>query len=239
MTIGYSSSYFDRFEARPSAAPPPPESVVAGLDEDAVVDGYDAALVLTSDEVAVLLAAEQALRGEFDAVNGIELTPVVPDIFTVADRRTGFLGVGRPADELDAAVPDDSPTAIGYRSGFEDNQAIEDRVAITDGPFTDGTTMQVSRLFLSLNDWYDRLKETCVHRMFGPEHAAEDVGEIGEHLGGQSRIDEKTAPTRRTMLEPTAWSGTRRKLRRRATMSSSQRCCAAPREFRRTSTDRR
>jgi hypothetical protein len=190
--IGYSPSYFDRFGTRPSAAPPSADSVVRELDEDARVDAYDAALVLTSDEVSVLLAAEQALRGDVDAVNDTELTSVISDIFTVADRRTGFLGVGRPADELETDVPEDAPAAMGYRSGFKDNQATEDRVAIADGPFADGTTMQISRLVFSLDDWYDNSEEARVKRMFSPQHSVEDVGEIGERLGGQSRIEEET-----------------------------------------------
>ena len=81
---------------------------------------------------------------------------------------------------------------MGYRSGFKDNQATEDRVAITDGPFTDGTTMQISRLVFSLDGWYDNPEEARVKRMFSPQHSVEDVGEIGERLGGQSRIKEAT-----------------------------------------------
>jgi len=143
--------------------------------------------------VSVLLSAEQALRGEFGTLNGVPVEAALTDAFDVVDRRTGFLGVGRPARAFETVdIPDTSPTAMGYRSGFKDNQATEDRVAIGIGPFADGSTLHVSRLKFDLDTWYDHSETERVHRMFSPEHTPEQVGEIGEHLGGQSRISKES-----------------------------------------------
>ena len=192
--VGYSPQYFDRFDADlPSGVSPPrPEKVIEELGEDADPDGVDALVVLSSDRVSTLLSAEQALRGRFDSLNGVPVEGSLSGRFDVVDRRTGFLGVGRPARELEADIPEHAPTAMGYRSGFKDNQATEDRVSINVGPFAGGTTLQVSRLAFDLDDWYDYDVDERVHRMFSPEHTPDQVGEIGEHLGGQSRITQET-----------------------------------------------
>jgi len=193
--VGYSRAYFDRFEdSLPRGVDfLDPDAVVEELDEEAGVDDYDAVLLLSSDEVQVLLSAEQALRGRFETLNGVDVEHALTDHFEVADRRTGFLGVGRPAEEFeDVPISENSPTAMGYRSGFKDNQATEDRVSVGVGPFANGSTALVSRIRFDLDSWYDLEESTRVHRMFSPGHTPEEVGEIGEHLGGQSRITQET-----------------------------------------------
>jgi hypothetical protein len=193
--IGYAPQYFDRFDDDPSTGSMPmrPEAVIEELDEDAEPDAADAVLVLTSDQVSVLLSAEQALRGGFDTLNGVAVEAALTDVFDVVGRRTGFLGVGRPAEEFEEIdVPEHSPTAMGYRSGFKDNQATEQKVTIGIGPFAGGTMLQLSRLAFDLESWYGYDEPERVHRMFSPEHTPEQVGEIGEHLGGQSRISRET-----------------------------------------------
>jgi len=191
---GYAPRYFDRFDRDlpGGVSPTRPEAVIDELGEKAGVDEADAVVVLTSDEVQVLLAAEQALRGNFDSLNDVPVDAALTDVFDIVDRRTGFLGVGRPASELAADVPEESPTAMGYRSGFKDNQATESRVAIHLGPFADGTILQLSRLAFDLDSWYEYDESERVKRMFSPEHTPEEVGDIGENLGGQSRISRET-----------------------------------------------
>ncbi|MFB6138223.1 MAG: twin-arginine translocation signal domain-containing protein [Halobacteriaceae archaeon] len=193
--LAYSPSYYDRYEGSfpTGVSVPRPETVVDELGEDARADTFDALLVLTSDEVQVLLAAEQALRGRLDTLNGVDVAATFEGVFDVVDRRTGFLGVGRPAAEFDAPVSENSPTAMGYRSGFKDNQATERTVAVDFGPLADATTMQVSRLTFDLDSWYEYSEPERVHRMFSPAHTPTEVGEIGEHLGGRSRITRETA----------------------------------------------
>lgn len=193
--VGYAPRYFDRFDvdSLPDAVPRPPQTLIDDLDGDATPDRADAVVVLTSGRVSVILSAEQALRGRFDRLNGTPVEAALTDTFSVVDRRTGFLGAGRPTKEFDADIPEESPTAMGYRSSFRDNQATEDRVAIISTPFTDGTTLQVSRLVFDLDAWYEYDEPERVDRMFSPAHTPEQVGDIGEHLGGRSRISRETA----------------------------------------------
>ena len=214
--VGYSRAYFDRYgETLPARLDlQRPGTVLDTLDESAAADTYDAVTVLTSDTVPVLLSVEQALRGELETVNGVEMTSLAGALEPVA-RRTGFLGRGRPTEELSVdSVPETSPTAMGFKSSFRDNQAGEDTVAIPDGRFADGTTLQVSRLVFDLEaragdsdgrgeqsgdsdgastgGWYDRDREARIELMFSPEHDEERVGDIGERLAGKSQIERKT-----------------------------------------------
>jgi len=214
--VGYSRAYFDRYE---DALPADldlqrPGTVVDALDESAAVDTYDAVTVLMSDSVPVLLSVEQALRGKLETVNGVEMTALAGALEPVA-RRTGFLGRGRPAEELSVdSVSETSPTAMGFKSSFRDNQAGEDAVAIPDGRFADGSTLQVSRLVFDLEaragdsdghgeqsggrtgdtagGWYDRDREERMELMFSPEHDEKRVGDIGERLAGKSQIERET-----------------------------------------------
>lgn len=202
--MGYSRAYFDRFDdpLPESAAVKRPDDVIQELDEDATADTHDAALLLTSDSVQTLLTAEMAITGELDELNGVPVTATFSGVFSVEERRTGFLGAGRPAEELDVeAVPENSPTAMGYRSSFADNQASESKVSIPDGPFADGTTMQTSRLVFDLDSWYDNDESSRIDLMFSPRHTKEDVGEFGEELAGKSQILEETVRESEEIVE--------------------------------------
>ncbi len=82
------------------------------------------------------------------------------------ETRTGFVGVGLPARHQNVAgippgnpVPESSPLFMGFKSGLIKNQASEDDVSITHGPFKDGTTMHVSYMHLDLQFWYHRNSE--------------------------------------------------------------------------------
>ena len=195
--IGYAPRYFDRFdEEPPDELPMHPEELIDHLDEDAKPDDADAVLVMNSDRAAVVLSAEQALRGRLDTLNGVSVEGTLTDVFDVVDRRTGFLGAGRPSQEFDIDIPDSSPTAMGFRSGFDDNQATEDHVTIGIGPFSGGTTAQISRLTLDLDAWWELDEQDRVQKMFSPEHTSEQVGEIGEHLGGNSQLSRETVDRR-------------------------------------------
>jgi hypothetical protein len=82
---------------------------------------------------------------------------------------------------------------MGYESGFEKNQATEDRVTIGSGPFAGGTTQQASKLNLRLDDWYGEQDEADrVAEMFCPAHAREGrVEGVGENLGDDSGVGEE------------------------------------------------
>jgi hypothetical protein len=202
FTVGYSPAYFDRFDGRlPDSVDLPPPDALAPF-EDPALDTPDAIVHLASDRASAVLAAEQALRGETDTLNGVAAAPL-PDAITVVDRRTGFVGAGLPAAHQDVdgvpaddPVPEEAPLYMGFTSGFEKNQASEDRVTIGDGPFAGGTTMHASHMFLDLEQWYGQ--DDRYHRvatMFCPHHAQTDAVEgVGTNLGTDSGMDDCADP---------------------------------------------
>jgi len=193
FTLGYSPSYFARFDQSlaDAAEVPAPDHVISELDEDATPNHYDSLLVLASDYGQIVLSAEEAMFGDLAVVNGVEVEARLGDVFRKAERRTGFIGRGL-SEKLDQEeVPDNAMQAMGFKSGFHDNLATEDRVAIDSGPFTDGTTWHVSKLTLDLDAWYDRSESDRIDLMFAPELDADDAGETGRELGASSRITEE------------------------------------------------
>lgn len=191
-TLGYSRSYFERFdEDLPAGIDLPSHAaVLTELGEpDERADGHDAAMLLTSDHPQLLLAIELALFGDLDELNGVPMEGTFAGVFEKRERRTGFIGPGVPRRELDMdEIPKRAPLGMGFVSGFSDNQAAESKVAIGDGPFADGTIQHVSRLTLDLDRWYDRDRERRTAQMFSPHHTAEEVGEVGEFLAADSGL---------------------------------------------------
>jgi deferrochelatase/peroxidase EfeB len=198
FTMGYSSAYFERFDAAlpDSVDLPAPEPLASFEDPDP--DEQDAVLHLASDHAQVVIEAEEAMRGNRDTANGVETEAALTDAFEVADRRTGFIGDGLPAenDDVDGIpegeVDEDAPLYMGFKSGFEKNQAPEDLVTIDSGPFAGGTTQHVSKIQLHLDQWYNQdSRQARVGKMFCPAHATEDrVEGVGENLGTDSALGE-------------------------------------------------
>ena len=193
--VGYSPTYFERFDddLHPSVGLETPESVLRKTGDDpAKADHHDAVVLLSSDNVPVLLAAEEALFGGLDSLNGVDVRGTLGGSFEKVERRTAFTGKGLPREKLDNEdIHEDAPLSMGYKSGFGDNLATEDAVTIGDGPFAAGTTFQVSKLRLDLGRWYERDRETRDELMFSHEHTREDVGDIGESLEDDSGITEE------------------------------------------------
>ncbi len=142
-----------------------------------------------------MIGAEEALLGNREELNGVAIEDDVNGVLEKVDRRTGFIGDGLPADNQDVAgipdsepVPEDAPLYMGFESGFEKNQASEDRVSIAEGPFAGGTTQQLSKIRLQLQQWYEQdSREHRVASMFCPAHAEEGrVEGTGENLGNDS-----------------------------------------------------
>lgn len=196
-TVGYSPAYFARFDADGPAGVDLPAPEPLAPFEDPEPDTPDALVHLASDHASAVLAAEEALRGERETVNGVDAAPL-PDALTVADRRTGFVGAGLPAEHDDPdgvpgdAVPDESPLFMGFKSGFSGNQASEDRVTISEGPFAGGSTQHLSKIHLDLEQWYEQDdREDRVAKMFCPAHASEGrVEGVGDNLGSDSGMGE-------------------------------------------------
>ncbi|MFC7079001.1 DUF7405 family protein [Halorussus caseinilyticus] len=203
FTVGYSPSYFERFDADLPESVDLQQPKALAPFEDPELDQQDAVVHLASDHASVVLAAEEALLGEKSEVNGVEMDADLTGVFEKADRRTGFVGSGLPAENQDAeGIPDDEPVSedsplfMGFKSGFKKNQASEDRVTIQDGPFADGTTHQLSKIQLKLEQWYEQdSRSQRVSKMFCPVHAEEDLVEgVGENLGDSAKMSEKGCP---------------------------------------------
>jgi hypothetical protein len=205
FTVGYSPAYFERFDADlPESVDLPGPAALAPF-EDPTPDTADVAVHLASDYGSVVLAAEEALLGEREAINGVEMAADVSGVLADADladdgrpRRTGFIGAGLPAENQDVqGVPDsepvdeDAPLFMGFESGFKGSQATENRVTIDEGAFAGGTTQHLSAIELSLEQWYEQ--DSQFHReatMFCPAHAEDGKIEgAGDNLGATNRVE--------------------------------------------------
>ena len=199
VQVGYTPTYFERFDAPLPASVDLPEPKALSALEDPEFDTPDVLVHLASNYGSVVLAAEEALFGERDTLNGTELSVTLSETFERVDRRTGFVGAGLPAAHQDVAglpdgepVDEDAPLYMGFKSGFERNQASEDRVTLPDGPFAGGTTAHLSKIRLNLEQWYDQdSRDQRVAKMFCPAHADQGlVDGPGDNLGTSSRIEE-------------------------------------------------
>ncbi len=199
FAMGYGPAYFDRFDADLRGVDLPDPEALTTI-EDPELDEYDALLHLASDYGHVTLSAEEALKGELEELNGLAVEGSFDGVFEVADRRTGFIGAGLPAERQSGVsgipdsepVPEEAPMFMGFKTGFEKNQASEDRVTIQEGPFAGGTTIHLSKIQLHLRQWYEQdSRSQRVAKMFSPTHADEGLVEgVGENLGDSSGITE-------------------------------------------------
>ncbi len=216
FTISYSPAYFDRFgDSLPPDVDLPQPRALAPF-EDPVPDRPDAVLHLASDHAAAVIEAEEGLRGKQSTVNGVAMESSLDPVLEVEDRRTGFVGAGLPQDHQDAEgipasapIPEDAPMFMGFESGFAHSQATEERVTIRSGPFTGGTTQQLSTLRLHLDQWYEQ--DSRYHReasMFCPHLADEGAIEgAGSNLGPTGGMDRCPAHSDDALEERATESG--------------------------------
>jgi hypothetical protein len=206
-TISYSPDYFDRFDADLPDSVDLPEPTALASFEEPELDTADALVHLASNYGSVVLAAEEALLGERDTLNGVDVDASLRDVLDRVDRRTGFIGEGLPADNQDVEgvpdsepVPEDAPLYMGFESGMEKSQASEAAVTISEGTFAGGTTQQVSTIRLHLDQWYEQ--DSRSHRvasMFCPAHAEEEAVEgTGANLGDTNGVVERGCPAHAT-----------------------------------------
>jgi hypothetical protein len=206
FTVGYSPAYFDRYdESLPESVDLPAPAAMSSF-ENPEFDDEDVVVHLASDHADVVLEAEEALFGERDAANDVEMDASFAGVLEKTERRTGFVGDGLPAKEHDeqeidgipedADIDEDAPLFMGFKSGFSKNQATEDFVSISSGPFADGTTQHVSKIRLRLDDWYgEQDREDRVAEMFCPVHAEEGLVEgAGDNLGDSAKMTETGCP---------------------------------------------
>jgi len=192
FTVGYTPSYFDRV----GTDPPIPEPEALTSMESPEFDEFDALVHLASDGPDVVLEAEQALLGEREDANGVEMDATLSGVFEPAEpRRTGFVGPGLPANHtglqgVPDSIPEEAPFFMGFRSGFSGSQAPESRVTIQEGPYAGATTTHVESLDLQLRTWFEQdSHEQRVAKLFSPEHAEQErVGDVGEKLGTSTGV---------------------------------------------------
>ena len=197
-SIAYSPRYFDRFSTSLPESIDLPAPRRLSPFESPTFDEQDAVLHLASDRAEVVLAAEAALTGAEATVNSIPMEATLTDVLSVADRRTGFVGAGLPAERQAGLegipdsnpVPEDSPLFMGFMAGFRQNQATEDFVTLSTGPFAGGTTKHISNLRMRLDDWYaEQSYDDRVAELFSPIHATEGLVEgVGENLGDDNGV---------------------------------------------------
>ena len=192
FTVGYSPAYFGRFgESLDGVDLPAPEPLHE--DEDPDIMQPDLYVHLASDRASAPMAAREALFGDTGA-NGTSVQRI-DDVFSVASRRTGFVGPGLPKENEPntfgiptGKLDGDAPTLMNFRSGFRQTQATEERVTIQDGPFAGGTTQHVERVILYLHSWFGNSPDEQVARLFAPDLDTDDVGEIGELLTDNNQV---------------------------------------------------
>lgn len=197
FTMGYSPAYFERVDA--DSPIPVPEALTSF--ESPEFDEFDALVQIASDRPDAVLEAEQALLGEAESANGVEMDATLDGVFEPAEpRRTGFIGAGLPAEHTDVdgvpdSIPEDAPLFMGFRSGFAESQAPEDRVTIQDGPYAGGTTTHVESMTLQLQSWFEQDSQfQRVAKQFSPELAKQEaVGEVGEKLGTSTGVSGEIA----------------------------------------------
>ncbi|MFB6206772.1 MAG: hypothetical protein ABEJ05_09645 [Haloglomus sp.] len=179
--LAWGSAYFERL-GRLDDSPVRRPKVLSRTDDPDLL-AFDAALVLASDVPSHLTAADAAMFGRRETLAGESIGARLGDVFSVAARRTGFMGEGLPAAHADAegvpdAVPEDAPMFTGFFSGRSRTQASEDRVTIADGTYAGGTTMHLSHLREDLGEWWAMADDERLARMFSPDTASEEVAEF-------------------------------------------------------------
>ncbi|ESP87121.1 DUF7405 family protein [Candidatus Halobonum tyrrellensis] len=200
--LGYAPRYLDRVGVEVEGLQRP-ETVLSELgEEESLAADFDAMLILDSDYASILLAAEEALFGEAETLNGVPVEERLTGVFAVSERRTGVLGKGRPAQEIDhEEIPEDAPLSMGFRAGFDNSLPEEDDATLSEGPFAGGTTLAVSRVRTDLDRWYDQPHEQRTKEMYCPAHDYDDVGDVGDRLGSHSGITEENVDDMEDLAE--------------------------------------
>ncbi|MFT4922988.1 MAG: hypothetical protein ACI8XM_002209 [Haloarculaceae archaeon] len=184
-SLAWGTQYFERIGALDDSPIRRPRVISRTDDPDLLA--FDAALVLASEVPSHLAAVDSAMFGSRSSLNGTTIDDRLGEVFSVAGRRTGFVGEGLPAAHTDAegvppGVPEDAPLFTGFFSGRRGTQASEERVTIQEGHYEGGTTMHLSRLDESLSGWWDMADEERIARMFSPTFSAEDVAALEDDV---------------------------------------------------------
>jgi hypothetical protein len=197
FTTGWGPGYFEDVLRIDS---PIPTATALSRFESPAIDDYHLCLHLACDDEERLADVEAALV-DGDALPGADGTLAISPALTWRETRTGFTGKGLPAARQQVRgipsshpVPRQSPLFMGFKSGLRKNQATEDAVTIGEGPFADGTTMQVSYMRLQLEHWYGKLDERArVARMYSPETTPEQVKHLSADAKSEPNLVDRAA----------------------------------------------
>jgi hypothetical protein len=189
-TLGWGTAYLS--QDSPIRQP----RVLSRTEEPDLLD-FDAIVRLTSDVPSHLRATESAMFGDRSELNGVPIEHRLSEVFSIAQRRTGFVGEGLPAAHTAAeGIPDNAPLAnapmfMGFRSKRKGTQASEDRVTIESGAFAGGTTIHLSHIEQSLSDWYRALSESeRVARMFSSEFTSDEIAGFGNDVPFSNQVEQ-------------------------------------------------
>jgi hypothetical protein len=182
FTVSWSPSYFKRVLRVES---PLPVATSLSSFENPAIDNYDMCLHLACDDEQRLADIEAALVAG-RSLAGVSGSLALAPALAWRETRTGFTGTGLPAAHQHVRgipagnpVPGASPLFMGFKSGLRKNQATEDDVTIPDGAFAQGTTMQVSYMRLTLDDWYGTLSaQDRVALMYSPQTTVAAVAKL-------------------------------------------------------------
>ncbi|MGW6566002.1 DUF7405 family protein [Streptomyces sp. NPDC054975] len=166
--LGWGPGYFDAYTG---VRPPVNRPVPMARWENPRLEHFDACLHLAADEEDTLADVTDSLFGDgpLDQRGRLRLAEV----------RTGFVGRGLPAARRpDAGIPGRAPLMLGFHSGLRGNQAPEDRITVTSGPLTGGTTMHVSYIELDVDSWYEQDADTRSAQMYSPRVSADEAEKL-------------------------------------------------------------
>jgi hypothetical protein len=181
FTAGWGPRYF---AALGTPSPAPPARALSDF-ELPTIDDYALCVHLASDDEPRLREVEAALL-HGAPLPGADGPLSVGDALVWRETRTGFVGPGLPAGHQRTGgipagdpVPRTSPLFMGFKSSLRRNQASEDAVSISHGPFAGGTTMHVSYMRLRLDSWYRDLSDReRVARMYAPQTTPTEVAHV-------------------------------------------------------------
>ena len=192
LTAGWGPSYFRQVLRVRS---PIPQATALSDFEAPAIDDYHLCLHLASDDERRLADVEAALvhGAPLPGADGpLELSSAL----RWRETRTGFVGAGLPAAHQQVVgIPTGAPVArqaplfMGFASNRRRNQASEDAVTISSGPFAGGTTMHVSYMRLRLGSWYDDFTtRERVARMYAPQVTPREAARFTTDAAGDPRL---------------------------------------------------
>jgi hypothetical protein len=181
-TVGWGHTWFDQHTEHRNLIPRP--SLMSRW-EDPVIDEPHAVFHLASNHTDVVRDAREVLFGDSAWSQG--------EYLAVRDIRTGFVGVGLPAQALpDLGIPATSPLLLGFHSIHKGSQATEESITISQGPLAGGTTEHVSRIELDVKRWHSLDRDAQAALLYAPTVTAAEAEGFSEDAPSDYQSYERT-----------------------------------------------